>query len=159
MKQFYTLEDVKQFLLDRNIILNSDRIDPGIIPYGFYFKTDIVILSEGKNWQKFVFKIGELEFQIWKEEVGRDEKGVYTSRLVKDLSKEWISYLVQKYPHQATFIKRIIASKMKELHERTEDSIKPLQKEINKIKQDEQVEMDHLRNLDVLVGEEFNSIK
>ena len=159
MKKFYTLKDVEQFLFDRNIILNRDRIAPGDIPYGFNFKTDIIILSEGKNWQEVIFKVGELNFQICKDEYGIDGNVIYSTKLVKDLSKEWISYLVQKYPEASSLMKRIIASKMKGVHDKAEDSIKPLEKKINKIKQDEQAEMDHLRELDVLVGEEFNSTK
>lgn len=160
MEKFYRPKDIEYFLFDHDVLWKGGQDNKHYIDSGLNFKTIVVNLIEGKHWQEVIFQVDELNFQIFKEESETCyQDTTYSKKLLLDLSSEWIKYLVQKFPEASSLIKRIIASKMKELHENTEDAIKPLQKKINKIKQDEQAEMDHLRNLDVLVGEVFNLIK
>lgn len=159
MENFYSLEDIKLFLCGHEVIMYDKDTDKNGSSYTNRIKANVLFVGK-KEWEDVILKVDELNFQIFKEDCEICyQDTTFSTKLLKDLSKEWIAFLVQKYPESSSLMKRIIASKMKELHENTEDAIKPLQKKINKIKQDEQAEMDHLRNLDVLVGEVFNLIK
>ncbi len=158
MEKYYKVSDVGQFLFEQNIWWRPEPINRDKVVFGTSFQAEIMFLSED-IWRRVHLQINEIDFKIFKGNCETRQDPTYPKELMKDLSSDWVKFLIKKYPEIAWIIKRIIATKMKKIHENAKVEIKPLQKKIKKIKQEEQAEMNNLRELDDLVGEEFNSIK
>lgn len=149
MKPPYTREDVQKFLFDRKILWNGVRKNENEKAWNNDIKADVQYFDDnGYTPAEVVLVIDQLTFKIMAEEMEIDYEETTPYRtLIADYSYEWISELLKKSPEDAPMLRLVVENKMKQINERAEREIAPLKAKIDKIKQEEEAELEEWRKV------------
>lgn len=149
MKPPYTREDVQKFLFDRKILWNGVRKNENEKAWNSDIKADVQYFDDnGYTPAEVVLVIDQLTFKIMAEEMEIDYEETTPYRtLIADYSYEWISELLKKSPEDAPMLRLVVENKMKQINERAEREIAPLKAKIDKIKQEEEAELEEWRKV------------
>lgn len=151
MKKIYTTKDIQDFLYKHGILWNG--VNKNEQAFDNMILADVKFFDE-KGYQdaEVYLYVNELTLNIYTEDCDISyEETTFSKSLIKDYSFDWTKTLLEKYPTLASNLKTIVESKMKRIHENAEFKIKPLQEKIDKIKEEEKIELEPLRNIRRLI--------
>lgn len=144
MEKVYCNLDIQQFLYSHGILITK------------FVKQNSSFMNLATA--KFIDKAGEYEiylqisysnFKIFVEDCTICYQDTsYSYKELKNLSADWIQYLLKKYPNSSTLIKESINKQKSFILTQCQKEIEPLKKQIDNIKSKAKKELDYFNNLE-----------
>lgn len=144
MEKIFNETDVQEFLRSHGILITKFMKQTSSF---MRLATAKFINKDGKY--EIYLQISYSNFKIFIEDCNICyQETSYNYRELKNLSADWIQYLLNKYPNASTLIKESINKQKAFILAQCQKEIEPLKKQINNVKSKAKKELDYFNNLE-----------
>ena len=150
MEKLYNINDIQNFLYQHGVLWNGATFETS--PHLSMIPAKLRLIDKNGEYEMFL-QINYPGFKIYVEECNICyQETTYSYKEYKNLSTDWMKYLLNKYPNSADIIKNSIDNQKTKIMTNAAKEMLPLQKKINDIKKSAKEEIKYWDNLEKLLN-------